>query len=119
MSIKAQLQAERAREDNKNLLEAVDNCKITDADFEKTCDNLRNTKSDNVTVKSDTYQGNSTIEKPTVDSRCANAEAQCDGKVLRFAPDTEETEKQSLKKQPKQSKIKYLMVRITDELNYT
>ncbi|EZA60955.1 hypothetical protein X777_08167 [Ooceraea biroi] len=114
LSIKAQLQTEQAKDDNKNLLEAIENCKITDiTDFEKTCDTLKSPTNDFM-LKNDTSEGDSTrtSEKPIADKYASEEKQHDRKKVLRFVTDTKETEKQSLKKHESKQHDNYPIVTI-------
>jgi len=118
LSIKAQLQTERTKDNDTNL-EAIKNCKSSDTndtDSEKTWDNLK-IISDNVILKNDASQEKSIkmLEKLAID-RNASEQKQFDGKVLRFVTDTKEIEKQSQKEKKRLKQCKYPIVSITDEL---
>lgn len=88
--------------DNKTLLEAIENCKISsNVNFEKTCDDSK-LSSDKLMLEDDICQGNSTqaSKKPVIDF--TNEQIKPIKKFVFFDTDTKDTESKSLKKQAKQ-----------------
>lgn len=100
MAIKAQLETEPIN-DNKTLLEAINNCTITDnTNFEKTSDlHIAPDMSDNNTCR-EILTDKSERSLPV--DRCAIGQKEASGKLLRFAQDAKDTESKPLKRQPKQ-----------------
>ncbi|XP_011648277.1 protein Spindly-like [Pogonomyrmex barbatus] len=117
MSLEAQIQAikmhlemEQANDDNKALLEAIENCKISDnVNFEKTCDS----KSTCDMPKDNKHQENLTESSKKSAADSTNEQKESNKKVLHFAMNTKDTESKPLKKQSKQ--YDYPIVSITDD----
>lgn len=82
--------------DNKTLLEAIENCKISgNVNFEKTCDDTKFTP-DKLMPENNTRQRNLTEASRKPDSTKEFKRFVC------FTGDTKDTESKSLKKQAKQ-----------------
>lgn len=95
LAIKAQLETEQTN-DNKTLLEAIENCKISgNVNFEKTCDDTKFTP-DKLMPENNTRQRNLTEASRKPDSTKEFKRFVC------FTGDTKDTESKSLKKQAKQ-----------------
>ncbi|KAL6260415.1 hypothetical protein P5V15_007941 [Pogonomyrmex californicus] len=109
-AIKMHLETEQANDDNKALLEAIENCKISDnVNFEKTCDS----KSTCDMPEDNKHQENLTESSKKSAADSTNEQKESNKKVLHFAMNTKDTESKSLKKQSKQ--YDYPIVSITDD----
>ncbi|XP_072765403.1 uncharacterized protein Spindly [Anoplolepis gracilipes] len=103
---------------NKNLLELIENynINISNADFEKTCEDLKITSNNLMPANNICQRNLKTSEKSIVDE-CVNGQKELNKKVVNIAADIKNTENKPLKKQSKQHDYVYPIVVIDDSFS--